>query len=95
MHKKYAGPYSLLEAGISLHLYMNSDLCSSPEDVNNGVMDNWMKLVKMKQLQRHDNESCTVFYYFSELRISHCIKNLFNDVCISTLIDAGQKGVLA
>jgi hypothetical protein len=26
---------------------------------------------------------------------SHCIKNLFNDVCISTLTDAAQIGVLA
>jgi hypothetical protein len=57
------------------------------KDVNNGVMDDWIKLVQIKQWQRHDDESCTVFHYFSELRKSHCIKKLFNDVCISTLID--------
>jgi hypothetical protein len=67
----------------------------SAEDVNNGVMDSWIKLVQIKQWWRHDNDSCTVFYYFSELRKSHCINNLFNDVCISTLIDSALIGVLA
>ncbi len=67
----------------------------SVEDVNNGVMDDWIKLVQKKQWWRHDGEICTVFHYFSELRKSHCIKNLFNDVGISTLIDATQIGVLA
>jgi hypothetical protein len=56
----------------------------SVEDVNNGVMDNRIKLVQKKQWRRHDDESCTVFHYFSELRKSHCIKNLFNDVCVGT-----------
>ncbi len=55
-------------------------------------MDNWIKLVQIKQWQRYDNESCTVFHYLSELRKSHCIKKL---LCISTLIDAAQIGVLA
>jgi hypothetical protein len=67
----------------------------STEDMNIGVMDNLIKLVQIKQWWRHDNESCAAFHYFSELRKSHCIKNLFNDVCISTLIDAAQIGVLA
>jgi hypothetical protein len=67
----------------------------SAEDVNNGVMDDWIKLVHIKQWQRHDDENCNVFHYFSELRKSHCIKKLSNDVCISTLIDAAQIGVLA
>jgi hypothetical protein len=53
------------------------------------------KVGTKKKLWRHDDESCTVFHYFSELRKSHCIKNPFNDVCISTLIDAAQIGVLA
>ena len=57
------------------------------EDVNNGVMNDWIKLVQIKQWRRHDNESCTVFHYFSELKKSRCIKNRFTDVCISTLID--------
>ncbi len=65
------------------------------EDVNNGVVDNGIKLLQIKQWWRHADESCTVFHYFSELRESHCIKNLFNDVGISTLIDAAQIGVLA
>ncbi len=29
----------------------------SVEDVSNGVMDNWIKLVQIKQQWRHDNES--------------------------------------
>jgi hypothetical protein len=40
----------------------------SVEDVNNGVMDDWIKSVQIKQWRRHDDESCTVLYYFSELR---------------------------
>ena len=47
----------------------------SAEDVNNGIIDNWIKLVQIKQWQRHDDESCPVFHYFTELRKSHCIKN--------------------
>ncbi len=67
----------------------------SMEDVNNGEMNDWIKLAQIKQWRRHDYESCTAFHYFFELRKSHCIKNLFNDVCISTLIDTAQIGVLA
>jgi hypothetical protein len=61
------------------------------KDVNNGVMDNWIKLVQIKQWQRHDNDNCTVFHFFLELRKSHGIKILFNDACISTLIDTAQN----
>jgi hypothetical protein len=67
----------------------------SVEDVNNGVIGNWIKSVQIKQWWRHDDESCTVFHYFSELRKSYCITNLFDDVCISTLIDAAHIGALA
>jgi hypothetical protein len=63
--------------------------------VKNGVMDDWIKLVKIKQWQRHDDDNCTVFHFSSELRKSHGIKNLFNDACISTLIDTTQIGILA
>jgi hypothetical protein len=36
-----------------------------------------------------------VFHYFSELRKSHCIEKLLNDVCILTLTEAACIGVLA
>jgi hypothetical protein len=58
-------------------------------------MDNWIKLVRNKQFQRHDDDNCTVIHFFSKLRKSHGIKNLFNDACISTLIDTTQIGILA
>jgi hypothetical protein len=67
----------------------------SAEDVKNGVMDNWIKSVKIKQWQRHDDDDCTVFHFSSTLRRSHGIKNLFNDACLSTLIDTTRKGILA
>jgi hypothetical protein len=67
----------------------------SAKDVKNGVMDNWIKLVKIKQGQKHDDDNCTVFHYSSELRKSHGIANLFNDACISTLIDTTRIGILA
>ncbi len=67
----------------------------SAKDVKNGVMDDWIKLVKIKRWQRHDDDNCTVFHFSSELRKSHSIKNLFNDACISTLIDTTQIGILA
>ncbi len=57
------------------------------KDVNNGVMDDWIKLVQIKQWQRHDDDNCTVFHFVSELRKLHGIKISFNDACISTLID--------
>ena len=67
----------------------------SAEDVKNGVTDNWIKLVKIKQWQRHDDDNCTVFHFSSKLRKSHGIKNSFNDACISTLIDTTRIGILA
>jgi hypothetical protein len=67
----------------------------SAKDVKNGIMDNWIKSVNIKQWQRHDDDNCTVFHFFSELRKSHDIKNLFNDACISTLIETTQIGTLA
>jgi len=67
----------------------------SSEDVNNGVMDGWIKTVQINQWERHDNENCTVFHFFSELRKSHGIKVLFNDACLTTLIDTARIGILA
>ncbi len=67
----------------------------SAKDVKNGVMDNWIKLVKIKQWERHDDENCTVFHFSSALRKSHGIKNLFNDACFLTLIDTTHIGILA
>ncbi len=67
----------------------------SAEDVKNGVIDDLIKSVKIKQWQRHDDDNCTVFHFSSVLRKSHGIKNLFNDACFSTLIDTTRKGILA
>jgi hypothetical protein len=33
----------------------------SVKDVNSGVIDDWIKLVQIKQWWRHDDKSCTVF----------------------------------
>jgi hypothetical protein len=79
----------------TLPTHKQSFMFFSAKDVKNGVMDNWIKLVKIKQWQRHDDDNCTVFHFSSELRKSHGIKNLFRDVCISTLIDTTQIGILA
>jgi hypothetical protein len=51
----------------------------SAKDAKNWVMDDWIKLVKIKQRQRHDDDNCTVFHFSSTLRRSHGIKKLFND----------------
>jgi hypothetical protein len=59
----------------------------SAKDVKNGVMEDWIKLLKIKPWQRHDDDNCTVFHFSSKLRKSHGIKNLLIDACISTLID--------
>ena len=67
----------------------------SAKDVKNGVMDNRIKLVKIKQWQKHDDDNCTVFHFSSALRKSHGIKNLFHDACFSTLIDTPRIGILA
>jgi hypothetical protein len=48
----------------------------SAEDVKNGVMDNWIKSVKIKQWQRHDDDNCTIFHFSSVLRKSHGIKKI-------------------
>jgi hypothetical protein len=67
----------------------------SAKDVKNGVMDDWIKLVKIKQWQRHDDDNCTVFHFSSALRKSHGSKKLFNNACFSTLIDTTRIGILA
>ncbi len=67
----------------------------SAEDVKNGVMDDWIKSVKIKQWQRHDDDNCTVFHFSSALRKSHGIKNLFHDACFSTLIVVTCIGIFA
>jgi hypothetical protein len=67
----------------------------SAEDVKNGVMDDWIKSVKIKQWQRHDDDNCTVFHFSSALRKSHGIKKLINDACFSNLIDTIRIGILA
>jgi hypothetical protein len=36
----------------------------SAKDVKNGVMDDWIKSVKIKQWQRLDDDNCTVFHFF-------------------------------
>jgi hypothetical protein len=65
----------------------------SAKDVNNGVMDDWIKLAQIKQWQMHDDDNCTVFHFVSELRKSNGIKMLLNDACISTL-HSGQNGAI-
>jgi hypothetical protein len=45
------------------------------KEVKNGVMDDRIKLVKIKQWQRHDDDNFTVFHFSSKLRKSHGIKN--------------------
>ncbi len=67
----------------------------SAKNVKNGVMDDWIKSVKIKQWQSHDDDNCTVFHFSSALRKPHGIKNLFNDACFSTLIDTTCIGILA
>ncbi len=64
-----------MEAGILPYQHTNSNICVfSAEDVNNGAMDDWIKLVQIKQWQRHDGENCTVFYFSSHLIKSDHIK---------------------
>jgi hypothetical protein len=67
----------------------------SAKNVKNGKMGNWIKSVKIKQWQRHDDDNCTVFHFSSPLRISNGIKNLFHDACFSTVIDTTCIGILA
>jgi hypothetical protein len=88
--------YSLIEnRTFTLPTQKQHFIFFSAKDMKNGVMDNWIKLVKIKQWQRHDDDDCTVFHFSYKLRKSHGIKNSFNDACISTLIDTTQIGILA
>jgi hypothetical protein len=93
LHKKYAQPYwkqkfYFTHTQTAIYVLFN-------QDVKNGVMVDWIKSVKIKQWQRHDDDNCTVFHFFSILRKSHGIKKLFNDACISTLIVTTRIGILA
>ena len=36
-----------------------------PEDVKNGMMDEWMKSIQINQWERHDNEDCQ---YYKKLK---------------------------
>jgi hypothetical protein len=47
MHKKYAKPYWKQEFTMPMH--EQQFMFFSAEDVNNGVMDYWIKMVKIKQ----------------------------------------------
>jgi hypothetical protein len=67
----------------------------SAKDVKKGVMDGWIKLVMIKQWQRHADDNCTGFLFSSKLRKSLGIKNLFNDACIFNLTDTTWIGILA
>ncbi len=67
----------------------------SVEDVNNGAMDDWMKSVQIAQWQRHDTENCTVFQFVSLLRNPDPISKIFDDACITMLIDIARIGILA
>jgi hypothetical protein len=67
----------------------------SVEDVNYGAMDDWMKSVQIAQWQRHDTENCTVFLFVFLLRNPDPISKIFDDACITTLIDIAQIGILA
>jgi hypothetical protein len=67
----------------------------SVKDVNNGAMDDWMKLVQIAQWQRHDTENCTVFHFVSLLRNPDPISKIFDDACITTLINIARIGILA
>ena len=67
----------------------------SVKDVNNEAMDDWMKLVQIAQWQRHDTDNCTVFHFVSLLRNPDPISKIFDDACITTLIDIARIGILA
>ncbi len=74
----------------------NSNLCFfHPEDVKNGTMDKWMKFIQINQWERHDNEDCTVFHFFSMLGNSNCIKHILYDASVLLVIDAARIGILA
>ncbi len=66
-----------------------------PEDVKNVTMDKWMKSVQIDQWERHDNEDCTVFDFFSMLGNSNCIKRILDDASVLLVIDAAQIGILS
>jgi hypothetical protein len=76
-------------------MHVRAGTKNSPKDVKNGVMDDLIKLVKIKQWQRHDDDNCTVFHFSSALRKSHGINILFNDAFFSTLIDTTRIGIFA
>jgi hypothetical protein len=88
--------HSLIESRtVTLPTHEQHFMFFSAEDVKNGEKDEWIKSVKIKQWQRHDNNICTVFHFSSALRKSHGIKNLFHDACFSTLIHTTRIGILA
>jgi hypothetical protein len=66
-----------------------------PEDVKNGTMDKWMKFVQINRWERHDNEDCTVFHFFSMLGNSNCIKRILDDASVLSVIGAARIGILA
>ena len=66
-----------------------------PEDVKNGTMDKWMKSVQINRWERHDNEECTVFHFFSMLVNSNCIKRILDDASVLSVIDVARIGILA
>ncbi len=58
--------HSLIESrNFTLPMHKQQFMFFLAEDVKNGAMDNWIKLVKIKQWQRHDDDNCTVFHFFS------------------------------
>jgi hypothetical protein len=62
----------------------------SAKDVKNGVMDDWIKSVKIKQWQRHDDDNCNVFHFSSALRKSYGIKKLFKSLSAKSVL-VGEK----
>ncbi len=57
--------HSLIGSGtFTLPTHEKRFMSFSAKDVKNGVMDDWIKSVKINQWQRHDDDNCTVFHFF-------------------------------
>ncbi len=75
---------------------MNSDLCFSILRMSKmGRWINGWSPLKKNQWERHDNEDCTVFHFFSMLGTSNCIKCTLDDASVLLVIDAARIGILA
>jgi hypothetical protein len=67
----------------------------SAKDVKNGVIDDWIKSVKIKQWQRHDDDNCIMFHFSSALKKSRGINFFLTIHVFLILIDTTRIGILA